>query len=152
VWLDLRTGLDDASTKALRQIPMPSTANLRVQGIFMNGGHYGHLSKYPYQLVARTASDAAIVWSGAPFTAEEKEAVKRWGCGGANPKQLDFVLYFKWTNKECKLGAWTDSRMRGSAPSGRDGNRSRRIRTRESCHSRHTEPANGPVMVSAGLL
>src|SRR6266853_148100 len=77
VWLDLRTGLDDASTKTLRQIPMPATANLTVQGIFMNGGHYGHLSKYPYQLVARTVSDAAIVWSGAPFTAEEKEAVKR---------------------------------------------------------------------------
>jgi hypothetical protein len=86
VWLDVRTELDDASKKALRQVPMPATANLTVQGVFMSGGLYGHRNQYQYQLVARKVNDAAIVWSGAPFTAEEKETVKQWGCGGANPK------------------------------------------------------------------
>ena len=68
--------LDDASKKAIRQIPRYATANLTVQGVFMSGGLYGHKNHYHYQLVALRVSNAAIVWSGTPFTAAEKEAVK----------------------------------------------------------------------------
>ena len=42
----------------------------------MSGGLYGHKNHYHYQLVALRVSNAAIVWSGTPFTAAEKEAVK----------------------------------------------------------------------------
>ncbi len=86
VWLDLRAELDDVSKKAVRDIPRFATANLTVQGVFMSGGLYGHRNQYKYQLVARRVSDSMIVWTGTPFTAEEKEAVKQWGCGGTNPK------------------------------------------------------------------
>jgi hypothetical protein len=77
VWLDFGVELDDASKKAIRQIPRYATANLTVQGVFMSGGLYGHKNHYHYQLVARRVSNAAIVWSGTPFTAAEKEAVKQ---------------------------------------------------------------------------
>ena len=42
----------------------------------MSGGLYGHKNHYHYQLVPLRVSNAAIVWSGTPSTAAEKEAVK----------------------------------------------------------------------------
>jgi hypothetical protein len=86
VWLDFGVELDDASKKAIRQIPRYGTANLTVQGVFMSGGLYGYKNHYHDQLVAKRVSNVAIVWSGTPFTAAEKEAVKQCGCGGMNPK------------------------------------------------------------------
>lgn len=79
--------LDDASTKALSRIPKGAgIVNLTVQGVFMSGGHFGHLNGYSYQLVAQKVSNVAIVLSGMKEAAKEKEAEKRWACGGAHPK------------------------------------------------------------------
>ena len=85
-WLEVPSDLDQASTKALKQIPKAGIVNITVQGVFMSGGHFGHLSGYPYTLVVRKVSDVAIVLSGMKKAEEEKQAEKRWACGGENPK------------------------------------------------------------------
>jgi hypothetical protein len=86
-WLEMPSDLDDVSTKILSRKPKGAgIVNLTVQGVFMSGGHFGHLNAYPYQLVARRVSNVAVVLSGMKDAAKEKEAEKRWACGGANPK------------------------------------------------------------------
>ncbi len=85
VMLELRAQLDDASKDIVRQVPMYATANVTVQGLFMSHGPYGPKKEYQFQLVARHLSDAAIVWSGDPYSEEGKKAVKKSGCGGTNP-------------------------------------------------------------------
>lgn len=85
-WLDMPSDLDDASTRALSRIPKAGIVNLTVHGVFMSGGHFGHLNGYPYQLVAQEVSNVAIVLSGMKEAAKENEAEKRWACGGAHPK------------------------------------------------------------------
>jgi hypothetical protein len=86
-WLEMPFDLDDASMKALRRTPKGAgIVNLTVEGVFMSGGRFGHLNGYPYQLVARRVSKVAIVLSGMKGPAKEKEAEKRWACGGTNPK------------------------------------------------------------------
>ena len=86
-WLDTSYDLDNASIKALRRTPKGAgIVNLTVEGVFMSGGHFGHLNGYPYQLVAHKVSHVAIVLRGMKGPAEEKEAETRWACGGTNPK------------------------------------------------------------------
>jgi len=88
-WLQVPSDLeeDGPSAKALRGIPKGAgIVNITVQGVFMSGGHFGHLNGYPYQLVARKVSSVAIVLKGMGDIAKETEAEKRWACGGINPK------------------------------------------------------------------
>lgn len=85
-WLQVPSNLDDASTKALRRIPKAGIVNITVRGIFMSNGHFGHLNGYPYQLVTQRVSNAAVILSGMKDAAQEKQAEKKWACGGENPK------------------------------------------------------------------
>jgi hypothetical protein len=85
-WLDTSNEMDDASIRTLKRTPGSGIVNLTVEGVFMSGGTFGHLNGYPYQLVAHRVSNLAIVVRGMKDAAKEKEAEKRWACGGTNPK------------------------------------------------------------------
>ena len=86
-WLEMPYERDEASSKTLRAIPKGAgIVNVTVRGVFMSGGHFGHLNGYPYQIVARQVSNVAIVLKDMKNMAKEKEAEKQWACGGANPK------------------------------------------------------------------
>jgi hypothetical protein len=82
-WLDVPADVDDGSNKILKRIPAAGIVNVTVHGIFMSGGHFGHLG-YPHQLVAQKVSDIAV--SGMKSRAKEKELETRFACGGQNPK------------------------------------------------------------------
>ena len=102
VWLDVRTELDDASKKALRQVPMPATANLTVQGVFMSGGLYGHRNQYQYQLVARKVNDAANCLERRAFHGRGKRGCQTVGLRRGDPKLIEFKSYYsKRRNRTC---------------------------------------------------
>lgn len=86
-WLEIPGDINDASIKALRRAPKDAgIVNITVRGTFMSGSHFGHLNGYPYQIVVRQVTDVAVVLKGMKSPEQEKEAEKRWACGGANPK------------------------------------------------------------------
>jgi hypothetical protein len=86
-WLEIPYDIDDSSSKALRAIPKGAgIVNVTVRGVFMSGGHFGHLNGYLYQIVAQRVSSVAIVLKGMKDSAKEKEAERRWACGGVDPK------------------------------------------------------------------
>lgn len=86
-WLDVSSDLDDASSRALKQIPKGAgIVNITVQGTFRSGGHFGHMNGYRNQFIARKVSQVKIVSRGMRGLAEEHEAEKRWACGGTNPR------------------------------------------------------------------
>jgi len=57
-WLELiPANLDKASEKALNRVPKGAgIVNVTVQGIFVSGGHFGHLNGYPNKFVASKVS------------------------------------------------------------------------------------------------
>lgn len=86
-WLTIPNDLDDDSARALRRAPRGAgIVNLTVQGILKSGGSYGHLNGYRYEFVAHRISQVATVSKGMKSPEEEREAEKRWACGGTNPK------------------------------------------------------------------
>jgi hypothetical protein len=86
-WLEIPADIDDASQKALKRAPKGAgIVNLTVSGTFVSGSTYGHLNGYRYKFVAKEISNVSAVLKGMKSPEEEKEAEKRWACGGTNPK------------------------------------------------------------------
>ena len=51
-WLEIPPDLDNTSDKALRRAPKGAgIVNLTVQGVFVSGGRFGHMNRYPYKFV-----------------------------------------------------------------------------------------------------
>ena len=85
-WLDIPSDLNDASARSLRKAPKGAgIVNLTLQGIFVSGGHFGHMG-YQYKIVAHEIRDVAILQKGMKSLSEEEKIEKRWACGGSNPK------------------------------------------------------------------
>jgi hypothetical protein len=86
-WLEFPFDADDDSFKALKPAPKGSgIVNMTVQGRFVSGGHFGHSNGYPYKFIAKRVSDVAIVQRGMKSIAKEREAERKWACGGTSPK------------------------------------------------------------------
>jgi hypothetical protein len=86
-WLELPSDPDEASRKAWKRLPKGAgIVNLTVTGVFMSGGHFGHLNGYPHEFIADSVKNVAVVGKGMPRGAQEEGAEKRWACGGSNPK------------------------------------------------------------------
>ena len=87
VWLEFPFNLDDSATKALKRGPKGAgTVNVTVQGTFIKCGNCGHQNGYPFEFVAKNASNVAVVIKGMKSLDEEQRAEKQWACGGTNPK------------------------------------------------------------------
>jgi len=87
-WLELPYDPDDdAAVKSLKRAPKGAgIVNITVQGVFVSGGHFGHMNGYKYKFVAHKVSEMAVVLKGMKSPSEEKKAEERWACGGTNPK------------------------------------------------------------------
>jgi hypothetical protein len=87
-WLELPYDPDDdAALKSLKRAPKGAgIVNLTVQGVFVSGGHFGHMNGYKYKFVAHEISDVAVVLKGMRTLSEEKKAEEQWACGGTNPR------------------------------------------------------------------
>ena len=60
VSLDLSHIRNHAAVKPLGPLKESATGNLEVQGIYMSGGHYGHLGTYTHQIVAHKVSAVEV--------------------------------------------------------------------------------------------
>jgi hypothetical protein len=87
-WLELPYDQnDDLAVGPLRRAPKGAgIVNITVQGIFVSGGHFGHMNGYKYKFVAHKVSDMAVVLKGMKSLSEEKKAEERWACGGTDPR------------------------------------------------------------------
>jgi hypothetical protein len=60
VWLDLSHVKNHAAVKPLGPLRESAKGNLEVHGIYMSGGHYGHLGTYAQQIVAHKVSAVEV--------------------------------------------------------------------------------------------
>jgi hypothetical protein len=88
VWLELPYDTDDdAAVKSLKRAPKGAgVVNITVQGIFVSGGHFGHMNGYKYKFVAQKVSDVAVVLKGMKSPSQEKKAEEQWACGATYPR------------------------------------------------------------------
>jgi len=86
-WFRIADDVDAKAIESLKRAPKGAgTVNITTRGIFMSGGTFGHLNGYRYEFVAESVTDVAVVVKGMKSIEEEREAEKKWACGGSNPK------------------------------------------------------------------
>ena len=84
-WLELPD--DEGISKALRHVPKGAgIVNATFQGVFLSGGHFGHMGGYAYKFVARKVSDVVVLQKGMRTLAEQQETEQKYACGGTSPK------------------------------------------------------------------
>jgi hypothetical protein len=71
VWVDFTEGFEGESKKKYRKKlnengEVGRTVNVIFVGKFYSGGHYGHMSGYPYKFIAQRVENAKIIYKDSP--------------------------------------------------------------------------------------